>query len=263
MKLFCDKICVLGLEKKEQQIRNKFDSLFPTSQLDYFITKGVGTGQNDGTTSSSYWDILNHSTIDKISIDIFKNHISIIKKYYQDESIENILILEDDAEFPNWDQHKWNRVEYWLKENPNEWDIFYLGYCNWPYLWSTFKTSSIVKLSSPLTAHAYILNRSGMYKILKTIEKNPDTNKLHIDKLYTKIKRFKKLGIFPMVSFQEKCPGLYLKACDKMGVRVLFSTCSKWNQWISIILPFIILFLIYYFIFYKCLYKNYILIKND
>ena len=34
MKLFCDKICVLGLEKKEQQIRNKFDSLFPKPQLD-------------------------------------------------------------------------------------------------------------------------------------------------------------------------------------------------------------------------------------
>ena len=102
-----------------------------------------------------------------------------------------------------------------------------------------------------------------MYKILKTIEKNHNVNKLHIDKLYTKIKRFKKLGIFPMVSFQEKCPGLYLKACDKMGVRVLFSTCSKWNQWISVIIPFIVLFLIYYFIFYKCLYKNYISIKND
>jgi hypothetical protein len=250
MKISVDKVVVLTLEKNEKKIKNKFDPLFPKKQLEYYITKGVGTTQNDGTMNSSLWKIMCHDTIDKISIDIFKNHVNIIKKCFHNPNIQTVLILEDDAYFPNWDQVKWNKTEQWLQQNPQRWDIFFLGYCNWPTMWSKITTRNIVKLSSPLTAHAYILNKNGMFKILKTIEKNPHCKKMHIDKLFTKIPKFYKYGSFPMVSFQEKCPGLYLKACDKMGVRVLFSTCCKWNEWVSVILPIIV----YLFLLVICLY---------
>lgn len=250
MKIFVDKVIVLGLEKNEEKIRKKFDLLFPKDQLDYFITKGVGTTQNDGTMNSSLWKIMCHDTIDNISIDIFKNHVQIIKQCFYNPQIQNVLILEDDACFPNWNQEKWNKTEAWLQNNPSRWDIFFLGYCNWPSMWSTFTTKNIVKLSSPLTAHAYILNKNGMFKVLKTIEKNPQCHQMHIDKLFTKIPKFYKFGSFPMVSFQEKCPGLYLKACDKMGVRILFSTCCQWNEWVSVILPILVYILFFLFIFF-------------
>ena len=256
MKLFVDKVVVLGLEKNQEHIKKKFSKVFKQNKVDYFITKGVGTRQNDGQVDASYWSILNHNATDEISKDIFKNHIEIIKRAYEDQSIKNILILEDDAEFKNWDQKRWENVETFLKLYQEEWDIFYLGYCNWPYLWSYFIRPSILRLSSPLTAHSYILNRKGMYKILKTIEKNPQCRNMHIDKLYTKIPRFKKLGLFPMVCFQEKCPGLYLKACDMMGVRVLFSTYSICNQWISILIPIFIFFLFLYCILYNHVFKK-------
>lgn len=250
MNIDVSRISVLGLEKNKEKIEQKFNSFFPNRKIDYFITKGVGTTQNDGTTTSSFWNILNHNTIDKISIDIFNNHISIIKNAWEDETIDTILILEDDAVFRNWNQEKWNKVEYWLKEHKDSWDIFYLGYCNWPKLWSVFLTSSIIKVKSPLTAHGYILNRRGMFKILKTLEKNPHCSKMHIDKFFIKIPRFEKLSIFPMVCYQEKCPGLYLKACDKMNVRVLFSTCCQWNEWISILIPILTLFFICFLIIF-------------
>lgn len=244
MKIFVDKVVVLGLEKNEDKIRKKFNNLFQKEQLDFFITKGVGTAQNDGNMSSSLWKIMCHDTIDKISIDIFKNHVEIIKQCFYNPTINNVLILEDDACFPDWNQQKWNETECWLKQNPNKWDIFFMGYCNWPSMWSILTTKNIVKLSSPLTAHAYILNKNGMFKILKTIEKNPQCHKMHIDKLFTKIPKFNKYGSFPMVSFQEKCPGLYLKACDKLGIRVLFSSCCKWNEWVSVLFPIVIFFLV-------------------
>ena len=77
-----DKIVVLGLEKNEKTIRSKFDGIFSNRRVDYFITKGVGTAQNDGMMSSSLWKIMCHDTIDKISIDIFKNHVEIIKQCF-------------------------------------------------------------------------------------------------------------------------------------------------------------------------------------
>lgn len=248
MNIEVSKISVLGLEKNEKKIEEKFNGLFPTRKVDYYITKGVGTTQNDGTTYSSFWNILNHNTVDKISMDIFKNHIAIIKRAWEDERVDTILVLEDDAMFPDWNQERWNKVWYWLTENKEKWDIFYLGYCNWPKLWSVFVTSSIIKVKSPLTAHGYILNRNGMYKILKTLERNPHCSRMHIDKFFIKIPRFEKLSIFPMVCFQEKCPGLYLKACDKVNVRILFSTCCKWNERISIVVPFLTLMIIFYII---------------
>ena len=248
-----DRIVVLGLEKNERTIRKKFDGIFPNKKVSYFITKGVGTAQNDGMMSSSLWKIMCHDTIDKISIDIFKNHVEIIKQCFYNPYIHNVLILEDDACFPNWDQKKWNKTEHWLKKNSEKWDIFFLGYCNWPSMWSIFKTRNIVKLSSPLTAHAYILNKNGMFKILKTLEKNPQCKNMHIDKLFSKIPRFNKYGSFPMVSFQEKCPGLYLKACDKLGVRILFSSCCKWNEWVSVIVPIFVYFLVSFILCYSLL----------
>ena len=113
-----DKIVVLGLEKNEKTIRKKFDGIFPNRRVDYFITKGVGTAQNDGMMSSSLWKIMCHDTIDKISIDIFKNHVEIIKQCFYNPYIHNVLILEDDASFPDWNQKKWDKTEHWLKKIP-------------------------------------------------------------------------------------------------------------------------------------------------
>ena len=244
-----DKTFVLGLKKKEAEIRNYFDKHFLSEKLSYHFTEGVGAHHNDGQVTSSLWDILCHNTIDKVSIDIFKNHLQMIQTAYDDTSVQHALFLEDDARFPSWNSSKWERIQAWLHEHSRRWDIFYLGYCNWPYPWSTFATKDIVQIASPLTAHAYILNRQGMAKILSIVEQNPHyRNTLHIDKLFTMIPSFQKYGMYPMASFQEKCPGLYLKACDKLKVRILFKTCCKWNEQFSVVFPFVIIFVSVFFI---------------
>jgi hypothetical protein len=243
LKIFVNRIYVLGLQKNETEIHSAYKSILPLEKTQMVLKEGVGNSQNDGKMESSLWKILNHSTIDAVSRDIFKNHISIIREAYENTTNETVLILEEDARFPNWDQKKWDNIENFLRTYPTSWDIFYLGYCNWPYFSSLMVTKNIVKVSSPLTAHAYILNRNGMAKILTTFEnQNNLYANMHIDKFFLKIPNFRKYAAFPMVSFQEKCPGLYLKACDKLKCRILFSTFCKVNELISIIVPYLSIF---------------------
>lgn len=243
IKISVDSIYVLGLQKYETETYNAFKSILPLNKTNFIFKEGVGNTHNDGKMQSSLWNILNHNTIDAVSKDIFKNHISIIRNVYYNSKEETILILEEDARFPKWNQIKWNRIEKFLRENKDSWDIFYLGYCNWPFVSSIMITKDVVKVSSPLTLHAYILNRAGMKKILSTLEKSKmNYHNMHIDKFFLKIPNFRKYAAFPMISFQEKCPGLYLKACDKMGLRILFSTFCRFNEYISLLIPILFIF---------------------
>ena len=238
-----DSIYILGLQKYETETYNAFKSILPLNKTKFIMKEGVGNTHNDGKMQSSLWNILNHNTIDAVSKDIFKNHISIIRNAYYTSREESILILEEDARFPNWNQRKWDRIEKFLMENKHSWDVFYLGYCNWPFLSSFMITKDVVKVCSPLTLHAYILNRAGMKKILSTLEKgNMNYHNMHIDKFFLKIPNFRKYAAFPMVSFQEKCPGLYLKACDKIGLRILFSSFCRFNEHMSLFIPILFIF---------------------
>ena len=249
-----DKVYVLGLQKKEEKIRKYFNQIFPESKLLYFFTNGVGATQNDGQMQSSLWNILTHSTIDNVSMDIFSNHMKMIQEAYQ-SNYQNVLFLEDDARFPSWNQKQWQEIEIWLQNNQQVWDIFYLGYCNWPWIWSILKSKHVVQLYSPLAAHAYLLNRRGMERILSTLQKNPEWRKKHIDKFFCEVPNLQKHGAYPMMSFQETCPGLYLKACDKLHTRILFSTCCKWNENISILFPIL-------FIFFLTFFTTHLIFKN-
>jgi hypothetical protein len=250
MKFFVDKVVVLTTEQKiTDKWKSRYLDFFSENKVEFFVTKGIGATQNSGNIDESLSTILRHNSSDAVSRDILKNHLAIIQKSIDDRTIQNVMILEDDAIFPNWNNKKWNRIETWLQKNNNTWDIFFLGYCQWPYLFSFMVHQNIVKLTSPLTAHAYILNRSGMEKIKYAMQMEPQRKNQHIDKIYASIPHFNKYGAFPMVSFQEKCPGLYLKACDKLGQRVLFSTWCKWNEWLSFMIP-IFLFLMFIILVY-------------
>ena len=242
MKFFVDKVVILTTENKVSDTwKKRYLDFFSENTVDFFVTKGVGATQNGGNINESLLTILSHNSLDPVSKDILKNHLKIIENSLQDSNVKNVMILEDDAMFPDWNSEKWKRMESWLVRNENVWDIFFLGYCQWPLLFSFMVARDIVKLTSPLTAHAYILNRKGMEKIVHAMQIEPKRYEQHIDKIFASIPHFNKYGAFPMVSFQEKCPGLYLKACDKLGQRVLFSTWCKWNEWISLFIPILCL----------------------
>ena len=121
-------------------------------------------------------------------------------------------------------------------------------------MWSSFSNPFVIKPFSPLTAHAYIINRNGIQKILEMIQTNPELQSIHIDKLLATSKTIKKKAAFPMISFQEKDPSLYLKACDKIGIYIDFIKFSRINENISIYLP-ILFYCFLFLIFTKNIIK--------
>lgn len=252
-----DKIFILGLLKNKTRIISKFDSIFNDKlfdgKLEYHLVNGVGSATNDGLYDSSLWSILQHKTMDRISRDIFKNHVDIYKKSKQMD-YERVMILEDDAIFTSYkNQNQLNFLNSYIRNNEN-YDIFYLGYVNWPILWSSFSNPFVIKPFSPLTAHAYIINRNGIQKILEMIQTNPELQSIHIDKLLATSKTIKKKAAFPMISFQEKDPSLYLKACDKIGIYIDFIKFSRINENISIYIP-ILFYCFLFLIFTKNIIK--------
>jgi len=168
-----------------------------------------------------------------------------LAKMGYDEGCENIIIFEDDAHFSQ--SHtigKMTKAIKWLATH--EWDIFYLGYCQWPKLLSWVVTSDIVKLTSPLCLHGYCLSRSGMKKVIQ-MQQYYDIYPQHIDKIYGK-KKWKKYGIFPAICFQSSPPALYKKAMEKLPIDPGFKSMSKITEYTSLLLPFIIFAIILFII---------------
>jgi hypothetical protein len=251
MEFYGDKICVLCLRKNfNQELQNHFKVF--SNPIEYEITEGVKNPINEGNMDVNLWSILNHSTSDPVSCDILQNHLKIIRNYYN-AGIQSLFILEEDARFPHTDRKSmetWTNCNLWMKNNTNKWDIFYFGYCCWPMLASFWTTSNVVRLPTPLCAHAYVINRSGMEKVLNFSENPSFNHHIHIDKLFVKIPGMRRYGCFPMLSFQEDSPALYVKACDILNKNVTFQSFCQFNERLCLALPFIIIAIILISLYY-------------
>ena len=62
----------------------------------------------------------------------------------------------------------------------------------------------------------------------------------HIDKLYGQ-KKWQKYGIFPAICFQSEDPALYKKVLEKLPVNVKFKALSRFTEYGSLSLPFVVL----------------------
>jgi len=242
-----DCIYVLKLEKNDKtEMESQLHQLFPEEKTVFYEVKGKTVNKNEGSINMSLLEIVNQNYVDDTSLDITKNHIEMIKEAYTN-NYKTVLFMEEDARLEKPNEKKLQHVNQWLV-NSNRWDIFYLGYCNWPYCVSFFVSPGVVKLWSPLAAHSYVLNKRGMEKILNYTEYGKKNMNIHVDKMYTKIPYFYKYGMFPMISFQKKDPALFLKACDKLNIRISMKTASKVNEYMSVILPILFLILLSYFL---------------
>lgn len=252
---FIDKVFVLSIDRsiEAQNIISKhldeigmpFEMvIFPSVRKDKAVT-------NDCKEKEiSVWKIMKHETTDEVSEDILRNHLYLIKRAWS-ENYKNVLILEDDAIFENISPKKIHKIASWLEKN--EFDVFYFGYCNWflPVGW--IRAVNIVKLPSPLCAHANLYSRSGMKKILEYVNTQQVKNK-HLDKLLVEIPNLYKFGVFPMMNFQNKDPGLYKRAIKQLRLpNISFKTMSRFMEYMSVIIPF--LFLIIFAILLLKLYS--------
>jgi GR25 family glycosyltransferase involved in LPS biosynthesis len=143
----------------------------------------------------------------------FESHINVIKQSYNNND-KIILIFEDDViNTPSYNENNIQFVIDFMKKN--EWcEYFQLGYSILPHeMYSYLKSNrlsnetnnSIIQYNGN-TAHAYILNRSGMKRILQNWEDNVYNKKLDLDIYYKDIFKNKhiivvNIKIFKMVLF--------------------------------------------------------------
>ena len=258
-----DKIFVLSLLKNRTKVENKFSSLFSErdriDRLCFFFTEGDKNNKNhinNGNYDASLQEILSHTAVDTISTNIFRNHISILE-IAKNQNFETIMILEDDA---TWTQSSANKmipiVNAYIKKNQNKFDMLYLGYINHPYICSYFNVFNfnIVRPVSPLTAHAVIITKQGIEKILYYHRTLYPAFNVHLDKFYSTCTALNKTAVFPQYIFQDKQPALYVKAMDKLGLKIPFNLVCKINEILSILVSFL-LFLFLFLVVRKMVRK--------
>ena len=190
---------------------------------------------NNGAHDISLIDILQHGKCDSTCQNITGNHLSLIETSYNNGK-KNILIFEDDIIFE--ENINLTSVFNWLKHN--EWDVFFFGYCQWPYPLSYFVDHNIVNLTSPMGTMCYAVSRKGMEKIINY--KNNEMVKIkHIDRLIGRDIILNKYGVFPSICFQAKEPALYKKALTKFPINIdmKYSKLSRIIQNISLSIPII------------------------
>lgn len=203
-----------GKERCRTLLRN-FDAVgISHSDLQFVSFPSQKKLVNDGSVRDLF-SILNHSSQDETSRVIYNNHVSLIRLAHH-YGWEEIMIFEDDARFHPTTPDSWKRCVEWKQEN-RDWDVFYYGYCQWPVLFSVPIRWDILRLSSPLTTHAYSIHRRGIEKLVAHLDRFPECRTQHIDKVLS-VLPLHKYGIFPMISFQSEDPALYRRAVDMLPV---------------------------------------------
>lgn len=244
-----NEVMVLTLEsklKEHQEIKQHLKK-YGMDPVLYKVT-GISTKKNNGKGTLSMSQILSHNAPDEVSMDIYKNHIMMIQEAYS-KGYDRVLFLEDDARFEDkLDPIQIQNIKYVLKNK--EWDIFYLGYCPWPYVISFPVSPNIVRIPSPLLAHAYILSRSGMEKILEHHNSTvlPSKQNVHMDKVLSEIKGFYKLGTYPSICYQKNDPGLFKEAKNKMKLPFGFKKVCKFLEHFALLWPILVLLIVIFLI---------------
>jgi len=179
---------------------------------------------------------LNENMMDEVSDNIFENHVNMIRTAYLEYSNDPwILFLEDDARFDKslFSPEMAQDVVQFMSSGAGE--VLLLGMI--PF-WkgvgvplATYSTRSIVRhWTMTLCAHAYLLTRPAMERILETADhfKKMNVNshqkppRMHFDMLFHYL-GMKVHSISPMVCFQNRDPALYQRFQTMMPILQFFS----------------------------------------
>jgi hypothetical protein len=188
---------------------------------------------------------LNPSVLnDDVAQNILQNHFAMIRRVYDNlpDHVHWALFLEDDAKIEKhvltMNQSQWTRR--FLVSHPTV-DVLLLGcmvYCGSPpFPASVYVEPYIVKnISRTLTAHAYILTRQGMQKILQFVDR--ETKPPPFDQIFYEAD-MRVYTMFPMVCYPCREPGMYRRfqlmvtPCQMVS----FQQISKFMMILSLILP--------------------------
>lgn len=247
---------VLILESRKAEEKEIQGHLLPYNIVPQFYrVKGVQNKLNNGKGELSVSQIMAHNAPDEISNDIYLNHIGMIQEAYN-QGLDRVLFLEEDARFEvSIDKTQLKNIQEFLKKQ--DWDIFYLGYCPWPYVITFPVSQNIVRIPSPLLAHAYILSRSGMEKVLQYHETKvlPTKQFCHFDKVLTEIS-MKKMGTYPSICFQKKDPGLFKEVKKTMKLPFHFRAVCRFLEHLALLWPILMVLVVAFLLVRRFLRKK-------
>jgi GR25 family glycosyltransferase involved in LPS biosynthesis len=147
-----------------------------------------------------------HKTSGRIGC--FESHVKVIQNEYYKNS-QYILIFEDDiVSTPSYTDNSINEIVNFLDKN--QWcQYFQLGYTILPqeivgFFGSKNLSNNIIKYNGNC-AHAYILNRNGMEKVLNTWREYAYKKELDLDVYYKEIFADNGAAICPILFDQNFC----------------------------------------------------------
>lgn len=119
----------------------------------------------------------------------YQSHYKILNYFIHQDNIKNLLILEDDAKFVDNFERK---LDSFLNEVPEDWDVLYLGWTNNGFTPKPYKEhSNTPGQEGVLTTIGYIINKKGAKRYIEELDKNPSkTNFLANEPLDCQLTRF-------------------------------------------------------------------------
>jgi len=228
-----------------------------------------------------------HKTSGRIGC--FESHISVIQNCY-DKNLQNVLIFEDDViDTPAYSSNVISNIELYMKNN--EWcEYLQLGYTILLHEFYSYFTSvnldsnytraNIIKYNGNCT-HAYIVNRKGMERILKTWKQSVYEKELDLDVYYKELFSENGAACCPILFDQNFCidsdndtaTTSYYKlmrdvSCVQYNFSFLYflSLCREYIRICIIIILCAVVFFsgfVSYFLYKNKKYKNWILKKTS
>jgi len=260
-------ILIVKSHPLSETLKLKLDEYFPGVPYSRWDVSGIHTHKNEGAIETSSWQILAHTHVDEVARDIANNHIDMIRDAWK-KGHEYALFLEEDA---SWEsdgslfRNTWRSIVRYEEQTPAFFDILYLGYCNWPYLVSFMVNSALVRPVSPLLAHAYLLSRGGMKKILDAWDDDRSHSApIHIDRFFGTLGSLRRWATHPILCHQSKNPALMTKLLDRCNLDISNKKFLQIFHLLSILVSFLLVSGAVALLF-KCLSlaSSFLLTKND
>ena len=136
----------------------------------------------------------------------YKSHMRAVQQLV-DSGASTGLIFEDDLkQCPDYDlfQRRLGELKRELQWLIEGWDIIYFGRCNDTCMMNKQVSEQLVKNTSPICLHAYMLSRRGAQKLVKYVSQEPG---VPIDVVFMKLiltGKMRSLSVSPSLFYQNK-----------------------------------------------------------
>lgn len=240
MSQFFEQVSCITVDTKSKRARDIQSNLKQVGlACDFYVFERVAESNvADVPENTKLIDILKYGSnmVGPSGRSLAQNHVWVIEQAFI-QNKQNVLVLEDDAEFDLELTSKYMPgIVDWLKNH--DWDIFNFGAVQFPVpLRIQVSPGVAVGIGQALLGHCYALSRSGMLRVLE-MWYSYNRPLLHIDKSYANLFRGKYHLANPSLSYQTEKPAIFRQAMgllpclisDKLDLKTFKEFCQLYED---------------------------------